>query len=350
MKKSLLALAILASFAGAASAQSSVTVYGVVDAGLAHETGSVNGAVNKVATGVQSGNRLGFKGTEDLGSGLKANFQLESGFNLDTGTSRQGGALFGRQAYAGLSGNFGAINLGRQYDPIFVSMDSIDPFSTGLPGATTNLMNAGNVRTNNAITYSTPDMGGFSATGLYGAGEVNGDSNANRTLGLSATYANGPLLITAAYDKINANDATAGSTGQKLFLTGATYNFGVLTAHAAYESDKSDTSANGAAPASNTNYRDFLVGVTVPVGPGSIIADFIKKSDRIDNSARGGKQFAVGYLYSLSKRTNLYTSYSRIKNDDNGRNFVSDASSGGDAAQTVGGSSSALAVGIRHKF
>lgn len=126
MKKSLLALAVLGAFAGAASAQTNVTIYGVVDAGITHENGAA-GSVTKLATGVQSGNRLGFKGTEDLGGGLKANFQIENGFNLDTGTQRQG-ALFGRQAYVGLSGNFGAINLGRQYNPVFNALDSIDPW------------------------------------------------------------------------------------------------------------------------------------------------------------------------------------------------------------------------------
>jgi len=95
MKKSI-ALAILASFAGAASAQSSVTVYGLLDAGITSEIGGAAGSIVKLATGVQSGNRLGFKGTEDLGNGLKANFQIENGFNADTGTARQGGALFGR--------------------------------------------------------------------------------------------------------------------------------------------------------------------------------------------------------------------------------------------------------------
>lgn len=346
MKKSLLALAVLASIAGAASAQSSVTIYGLVDAGIARETGGAAGSVTKVATGVQSGNRLGFKGTEDLGSGLKANFQIESGYNLDDGTGRQG-ALFGRQAWVGLSGNFGAVALGRQYDPIFVSLDSIDPFGTGLEGATTNLMSGGNVRTNNAVTYSTPTTGGFSATVLYGAGEQAGNSTAGRTVGLSGTYENGPIAITAAYDKINQVLTTNGS--QKLFLVGGTYNFGVAKLHVGYETDKSDrigTATTTTARAKSA--RDVLLGVSVPVGAGTILGSFIKETDKTSNNA-GAKQYAVGYLYSLSKRTNLYTSYARISNDNGSAAFVGDASSGGSAV-VAGHNSTGFSLGLRHKF
>lgn len=337
MKKSLLALAVLASIAGAASAQSSVTIYGLVDAGIARETGGAAGSVTKVATGTQSGNRLGFKGTEDLGNGLKANFQIESGYNLDDGTSRQG-ALFGRQAWVGLSGSFGAVALGRQYDPIFVALDSIDPFGTGLQGATTNLFSAGNVRTNNAVTYSTPSMNGLSVNLLYGAGERAGDSKLGRTLGASVAYENGPIAVTAAYDKITS--AVISSNSQKIALIGGTYNFGVVKAHLGYESDKTDGGAN---------LRDLLVGVSVPVGAGTILGSYIKETDKGPLDNLGAKQYAIGYLYSLSKRTNVYTSYARVSNDSAARNFVGDASSGG-SAPLAGHKSTGFSVGLRHKF
>ncbi|MDC8759040.1 porin [Janthinobacterium fluminis] len=340
MKKSLLALAVLASFAGAASAQSSVTVYGVLDAGVTREMGGAAGSVTKLATGVQSGNRLGFKGTEDLGGGLKANFQIENGFDLDTGKTRQGDRLFGRQAFVGLSGAFGAVNLGRQYNPIFISIDSIDPFGTGLPGRIDNLMVAGNYRTDNAVTYSTPTVSGFTANLMYGAGE----NKTGRTLGLSADYNNGPLVLTIAYDKLNAFTSGVTTTGgSKALLVGGTYNFGPATAHAAYETDKNDVTGS--------NFRDYMLGVTVPVSAaGSVMASFVKKSDRTKNDM-GSKQFGIGYTYSLSKRTNVYTSYARITNEANAVGTVGDASSGGDGSTpALGKASSAVTVGIRHKF
>ncbi|MEC5163003.1 MULTISPECIES: porin [unclassified Janthinobacterium] len=347
MKKTLLALAVLASIAGVASAQSSVTIYGVVDAGITRETGAIAGAVTKLSTGVQSGNRLGFKGTEDLGGGLKANFQLENGFDLDTGAQRQGGRLFGRQAWVGLSGAFGAVNLGRQYNPIFLSMDAIDPFGTGLSGATTNLMSAGTVRVDNAITYSMPAINGFTATALFGAGESSNGNKVNAKAGASVDFNKGPLLVTAAWNKVASNSAIVGSNGTEDILVGATYNFGPVTAHAAYETEEVNDGKTA-------KYRDFMVGASVPVGPGSFLASYIDKNDRMANSKKGAKQIAVGYLYSLSKRTNLYTSYARIKNEAGARNYVSDASSGGvaDASkeQALGSTSSAFSVGLRHKF
>jgi predicted porin len=338
VKKSLLALAVLASFASAASAQSSVTVYGLVDAGITAERGGADGSVTKLATGVQQGNRLGFKGVEDLGNGLKAIFQLESGFDLDTGTSRQG-ALFGRQAFVGLAGNFGAVNLGHQYDPLFNTLDEIDPFNTGLTGASSNLMAVGNVRTDNAITYSTPNIQGFSANLLYGAGEKPEGASVGRTIGASAGYANGPVMLAVAYDKINATAAVT-STDLKLILVGGTYNFGVVKLHAIYESEKSDLAAS--------DFRDYLIGVSAPIGVGTVMASYIDKNDRT-NQALGGKQMAIGYSHPVSKRTSFYTSYGYIDNDTNGTNTVGDASGGG-SKPAAGHSSSALTVGMRHKF
>jgi predicted porin len=119
-KKTLIALAILGAFTGVASAQTSVTVYGVADAGLVFEGGGAAGSVTKLSTGVQSGTRLGFKGVEDLGGGLSAKFLLETGIKIDTGGFNQGGTAFGRQDYVGLEGGFGSVTLGRQYTPVFI--------------------------------------------------------------------------------------------------------------------------------------------------------------------------------------------------------------------------------------
>ena len=355
MKHTLLALAVLATFANVASAQSSVTVYGIVDAGITAERGGAEGSITKLATGVQQGNRLGFKGTEDLGSGLKAIFQLESGFNADTGTGRQG-ALFGRQAYVGLAGNFGTLSLGRQYDPIFVLLDALDPFATGLPGRVDNLLGAGNYRTNNSVMYSTPNVSGFNASVLYGLGERAGNAAQGRTVGFSAGYANGPVVLGVAYDKVNAAPAigaTDASTGQKLWLVGGTYNFGPAMLHAMYQTQKNDFLANP--DVSKTipvgDFRNLMLGVSVPVGTaGTIMASYVQKQDRISNRAEmGGKQLGVAYSYQLSKRSSVYTSYARLNNDDGGSNFIGDASSGGSAPR-AGGTSSALTVGMRHKF
>ena len=348
MKKTLLALAVLASFAGAASAQTSVTVYGVADAGIVREIGAPAGSVWKLGTGIQSGNRLGFKGTEDLGSGLKANFQLEAGFNLDTGTGRQG-ALFGRQAFVGLSGGFGAVNFGRQYTPFFIAMDLLDPFDYGLLGANTNIINSGTLRVNNSIQYSSVNMGGFSASVLYGLGEQAGAISQGSTTDLALTYANGPLAVYAAYDyqKLPATLAAITPatpiTVQKLALVGATYDFGPAKAHLAYETEKNDLTMD---------FRDILVGVTVPFGASTILASFTDKKDKSAAGNAGAKQYAIAYTYALSKRTNLYTSYGHIRNKGaNSNAYIGDASNGGlDSLGNPTGNTGAFAVGVRHKF
>ncbi len=335
MKTSLVAGLLLASAAGAASAQSGVTVYGILDAGIARETGGADGAVTKLATGVQSGSRLGFKGQEDLGNGMNAHFVLENGLDLDTGKARQNGALFGRHAYVGLTTSAGTVNLGRQCNPIFIALDGIDPFETGFTGAATNLMSIGTARTNNTVSYATPRLNGLSATVMVGFGEQAGDSTLGRTIAFSIDYAAGPLVGTLAYDSLKVTSFNT----MKEVLLGASYNFGPATVHAAFETEKNDVGGD---------FRDFLLGASVPLGQGKLLASYVKKQDR-SATRRGGRQFAVGYTYTLSKRTNLYSSFGSIRNELAATNVVGDASSGG-SAPAAGDGSRALSVGIRHKF
>ncbi len=328
MKKSLLALAVLGAFSGAAFAQTNVTVYGLVDIGFTHENNGVN-TRNGLDSGNQSGSRLGFKGTEDLGGGLSASFQIENGFNADTGAAAQGGLLFGRQAWVGLNGGFGSVKLGRQYTPIFLALDSIDPFGTGLTGGgsgITSLFNGGGVRMNNTVNYSI-SVGGFSGQAAYGLGEVAGNNSASRHIGLSGAYGMGPVNGVLAYDSIK--DAT-GTDSAKTTLLGGTYNFGVATAHAAYAWNKG---------VGTLDTRDAMIGVSIPVGAGAILVDYLRKTDKVNNNSNSA-QAAIGYTYSLSKRTNLYTSYSRNTNGS----LVARNAGGNGLTDTL------FNVGIRHKF
>lgn len=341
MKKSLLALAVLGAFAGTAFAQTSVTVYGVVDMAIQHENrGGAAGSITALDSGIQNGSRLGFKGTEDLGNGLKANFVLEMGVNADNGTSSQGGLAFGRQAYVGLSGGFGAVNLGRQYSPIFIATDSVDPFDAGIIGATAGVGTSGAgilgvfgtpFRTNNTINYSTNNLGGFTGSLAYSFGEVAGDTSLGRQIGLSGAYANGPVLVTAAYHR--TNDAAVTHNDQKLGFIGGTYDFKVAKLAAAYGTNKTDNIAQ--------DNRTWMVGVTVPVGAGNILGSYIRNNNRAVSEGVGN-QIAIGYTYALSKRTGLYTSFSRTANDAN--------SNAGGVAAAPGETDRLFNVGIRHRF
>lgn len=342
MNKSLLALAVLSAFAGAASAQTSVTVYGVVDMAVQHENnGGAAGSKTALDSGIESGSRLGFKGSEDLGGGLKANFQLEMGVNADTGASSQGGVLFGRQAFVGLSGNFGSVNFGRQYAPIFIATDSVDPFDAGIISGTAGVGTSSTgilglfgtpFRTNNTVNYTTTNLGGFSGSAAYSFGEVAGDNSASRQIGLSGTYANGPALATVAYHK--ANDVLG--NGTKFVFVGGTWDFKVVKAAAAYGTTKTDTGV-----LTQVDNKTAMLGVTVPVGPGNILGSWVHQKNEL---VGGGKsnQLAVGYTYAMSKRTDLYTSYSRTANDTN--------DNAGGLAAGNGLTDKLFNVGIRHKF
>lgn len=339
MKKSLLALTALGACVGSASAQMTVTIYGVVDMALQYEN---DGARAKTAldSGEFAGSRIGFKGSEDLGGGLKANFQLESGFGADDGSLGQGGRLFGRQSWLGLSGGFGSLKVGRQSSPIFIFADSIDPFDAGLTsgkaGQSTSTSGMLGIfrtafRTDNTVTYTTTNLNGFTGSLAYTFGETAGSTSANRQIGLSVVYDKGPVYAGIAYQ--NVNDAFGNAIKQALI--GGTYNFGVAKAALAYQKNSSDLQT--------LNNKSWMIGVTVPVGASSnVLASFIRSTDNTVPTANSGSQWALGYTFDLSKRTTLYTSYSRNSNQA--------MSNIGGLAAANGLTDTLFNAGIRHKF
>lgn len=353
MKKSVLALAVLGAFSGAAFAQtSSVQIYGVIDTAFVHDSGNgVSGSLNKVDSSYTSGNkagsRIGFKGTEDLGGGLSALFTIENGFKADDGSADQGGTLFGRQAFVGLQGGFGTVKLGRQYNPMYSNQVATDPFGNGMAGAFSRLISTGGAatassfgigagtRVDNAVTYTTPDLMGVKGELQYGFGEVAGDSSKSRQYGLSVGYTNGPVSAALSHLNVNNNPAAGASINaiKNTALTG-TYNFGVAKAHALYQINKNDGTG-----ATALDTRDWMLGVSAPFGASTVVASFIKHNNRAVANA-DAKQLAVGYIYALSKRTSLYTGYGRLTNDSASLVRVTKA----------GASNSVFSAGVSHTF
>jgi predicted porin len=358
MKKSLFAMAVLAAATNSAFAQSNVTVYGLIDMGIVNERGGAAGPVTKVTSGMSNGSRLGFKGTEDLGNGMSALFVLEGGINVDTGTSGQGGLMFGRQAFAGLGGSFGTVTLGRQYSPEYNVTVFSDPFESGLAGDTKNIMQAtpdGGSRINNSVKYATPVVGGLSGDFVYAAGEVAGNSTAGRQLGGALAYAAGPLEVRLGYHNRNNDTATTKFSAAKNTILAGTYNFQVVKLFAAYAVNKglfSSPMRNAAnpfgytpapTPASvSTDSTDSLLGVSVPSGAHTFLASYVHKNDKTALN-QDATQWALGYRYSLTKRTDLYASYAFINNKNNASYTVGNATEGGTGNR-------ALMVGFRHKF
>ena len=216
MKKSLLALAALSAFASVAHAQSSVTLYGIIDEAAVYESSQKTGGANTVASpnvggkkialdslSGLNGSRWGLKGTEDLGGGLKAVFQLENGANINTGGFGQGGLEFGRQAYVGLSStHLGTVTAGRQYDAVvdfigpMIFADQIGSAYSALPGDVDNANNG--QRINNTIKYTSPNFNGLTFEGLYSLGGVAGEITRNSVYSGAVGYANGPFALAAA--------------------------------------------------------------------------------------------------------------------------------------------------------
>ncbi len=359
MKKITLAALIIGAFATSAQAQSNVTIYGIVDAGVVHESGGKAGSVTRLGSGIASASRFGFRGTEDLGNGLSAIFTLEGAVKVDTGVG--GSGIFDRQSFVGLKSTaLGTVTLGRQYTPYYLALSQVaDPFGAGYSGSAKNLFPSvgANTRTSNTIVYASPKFSGFSADLAYSVGEQAGSNEAGRQVGAVLAYSNGPLNARLAHNSIN-NDtsavAPAASVSREMgrnTLFAVNYDFIVAKAFFAYSDNQGLNSSvlpNGTAYtttaiAPSRDNTNLLIGATVPVGPaGTIMASYIRKDDK-ESFNRDADQFAIGYSYALSKRTNAYATFAKIKNKNNASYTVGDNSE-------IGSGDKAVSIGMRHSF
>lgn len=385
--KTLLAASVLAISASAAQAQSSVTLYGIIDAGISYKSVKYNGesATNfGAAYGTQSGNRFGLRGVEDMGNGNRVTFTLENGFDLGNGTSQQGSRMFGRQAWLGVENDsWGYARIGRQYNFASDYFGAVDPFSQGFGQA-----NIGSVfgstntyRMSNAIKYQSPSMSGVTvgaaysfATGvdtLYvqngavsGSGYNYDTSNNARQLSLGAKYANGPIYVAASYDKLYGATGIAGGSpdaSPSAWVLGGTYDFNVVKVGFAYGQTRGgwmggqNNQGNSGAAISvvpqgvfgngvnvfdqNWGVNSYQIGATAPINASSRVFASVNMATPNTNmqdayNAKNMTSYNVGYSYDFTKRTNAYA-------------YVSYANNYG----TVDGlTSSVVGVGVRHQF
>jgi predicted porin len=350
MKKSIFTLALLAS--GAAAAQTSVNFYGVLDLGVSQDRGGVAGTSTRVTSGMATQSRWGFKGSEELGGGLGAFFVIEGGIHADTGTSTQNNTLFGRTSIVGLRGGFGAVSLGLQDTPLFTTLNTVvDPLRNGIIRSN-NLMSPTGFRASNSVLYRSNAMGGFSGDLMYVAGEVSGDAQASSAMGGSFGYSKGALNARLAFHRKNNDTAVLKNTEDaRNTLLGANYDFGPAKGYFGYEINKGLNSSplnnpaatfGGAAPSASTDSTDLLLGVSVPFGPSTVVGSYVRKDDKTVRN-QDAQQFGVAYMYALSKRTDLYTSYALIRNR-NGAAYTEGNS------EEPGTGSKQLTAGLRHRF
>lgn len=357
MKKTLLAAALVTGFAGVAHAESSVTLYGIVDAGYGYQqeqvkfTGGTTAENGKITTnnigghnGVQNGSRWGLKGSEDLGNGTSAIFVLESGFNVMDGEHTQSGKLFGRQAYVGLTGDsWGALTLGRQYNAGDTFIAPIDPFGTGKGFAGVENVFGGSVsdRYDSVIKYTTPVFGGFQgAIGLvysdrdvetkgFGQPTIK-EENTNTGVTAGLSYTGGALYVGASFDYHRNEQSVTGGADidhkTKAWNIGGTYDFDVVKVHALYGGLKDGTISNpalaeyGVENSIGTGFfgdgysqHSWLLGLSAPVGDaGTVMFSYAGSVADNDEYIPGveweatSHNFGLGYKHALSKRTSLY--------------------------------------------
>ena len=364
MKKSLIALAVLAA-SGAAMAQSSVTLYGVLDTGLTYSKGeeSVYGMTH---VGGNVNSRLGFRGVEDLGNGLKATFNLEAGMGVDDGTDyfTGSGMAFRRTSTVGLEGGFGSVRLGRMLTSSYLAVSRYDAFGdTGIGASRAwGAVDGYQPRAQNAISYTSPNFNGFKVGGEYGFGEQQKASD-SRYIGIGATYDNGPLSLGLGFDRLNGDtaDNTVWDLNQTTWQLGGAYNFGVAKLMGFYKQSK-DKVTGPAAPNASFKSKVFGLGVTAPVGAaGEVRASYNHYRDSADipgvnTPTFKANQLSLGYVHNLSKRTALYGTYAYMKNSNKtiGGQKVN-LGLGLNGAMTGAGLSNSgaqhgLQAGIRHAF
>ena len=371
MKSPWIAVAAM-TVAGAAFAQSSVTIFGIMDAKVAYGSGSVASKTQLASSGWNA-SRLGFRGGEDLGGGMSASFWLESALNADDGTfgttntnnqpsgSAGGGAMvFGRRSTVSLSSNLGELRLGRDFTPQYWNLSQFDPFGTSGNGTTQTLNSiitgTTQVRASNSIGYFPPieALNGFYGQGMYYLGE--NSSNAVNVActsprlplgcgvstkddgngwGVRLGFQSGPFNVAAATGR--TTNAVVGNSRQS--NAGGQWDAGVATIMAHYSWDK------GVVNSAVRNAKGWLIGGLVPVGAGEIRASYSQYAvDLSPAPDRITKKWALGYVYNLSRRTALYVTYAHLINDGGATQALNGATT------AANGSSMGYDTGIRHRF
>lgn len=390
MKRISIAAALFTGFSGAALAQTSVTLYGIVDESFMMNTNARGGHQYSLLSGSESGSRWGLKGTEDLGGSLSAVFNLENGFNSSTGALGQNGAMFGRQAYVGLaSPTYGTLLLGRQYPTGYDYVGSLTASpqwalgGAGFGAHPADLDNLdGTYRLNNAIKYKSPTFEGFSFGGMYALGNIAGDPTRNQAYSVGAGYTYGPLVVAAQYSSVKnpnfslygnkPNDSATGSNtsgpvisgyatagSQDVAAVGTNYKLGNATLGLVY----SHTSFNdmGATPVvgATTTLRGKAIFNIVEVSGRYLVTPALQLAAAYSYTAgtsvagRSGakyNQVDLGVNYALSKRTDVYlVGIYQVASghDSTGANAVAQIAF---TTQSSNNRQLLTVAGIRHKF
>jgi len=361
MKKSLIAMAVMAA-AGAASAQSSVTLFGIVDAAISRYSVSGGTHVTALSNSGYNSSRLGFRGTEDLGGGLSASFWLEGALANDAGQGGDQGTGFNfrRRSTVSLAGGWGELRLGRDYTPTFWNMTVFDPFGTNGVGSnighkvklgTPGFSDPTYVRSDNMVQYFLPaNLGGFYGQFSYAFDEIPGNQDAGQFYGGRIGFASGPFNVAGAYSHRDGSDPTTDTNPEvRDWNIGGQWDFGMAKLMGVYD----DAKYTGTL--ADATLKTWLIGGLIPVGAGEVRISY--GQTKLDVSAGDdpkSSQWALGYVHNLSKRTALYATYAHVSNKGGAATPVNASIGYTATATTLGGianhSSSGFDLGIRHSF
>ncbi len=357
-------------------AQSSVTIFGIIDAGVARTSATGAGHSTGLANGGNSSPRLGFRGTEDLGGGLAASFWLEGQLSNDVGngSTQTTGLDFQRRSTVSLSGNFGELRLGRDFTATYLNYNQFDTWGQRGLGQveTTGPTRAGvasYIRVSNSVGYFLPaTLGGFYGSAQYAfaeqqsnkavvlnaAGIATSAANAttdktNAYYGARIGYASGPVDVSGSYGVFQDAVRTVGTSfyaaDYKIANIGASYDFGPVKPRLLYQTEK----MGGRGAIGDFRFDTLAIGATAPIGAGLLRAQVAHYSQ--SGTANDFNKLSLGYVYNLSKRTVLYADVARLRNKGAGTVAVTSLSSSINAPAPVpGGSSTGYIVGVRHSF
>jgi len=336
------AVAVLSALSAVVQAQSSVTVFGILDLGV-RQVKNGDQSVSSVSNGGLSTSRIGFRGVEDLGDGLSASFWLESGIRADTGTNVDTTRFFDRRSTVSLLGSLGELRVGRDKVPTYTLVEEFSAFGVSGVGSVDKFFSTlgtavdTNKRADNMVQYFLPSK----SSGFYGGlAAAPGEGTAGKKyFGARAGYAAHAADVTLAYGQTTVNPTASGDDKFEFVAAGAAYDFQVVKVLGSYTEQKF----------ANLKLDVANIGVLIPLGGGTVRVNYVhadSKGPSIDQN--DADQFAIGYVYDLSKRTALYGTYSRVNNKGNA-NFVVDGNPAL-SSPNPGKDSAGYEVGIRHKF
>jgi predicted porin len=322
-----------------AYAQSSVTLYGIVDNGLEYQNSGA-GAVVRAVSGGLFASRYGLKGSEDIGGGLKINFQLEQGFSGVTGAASNAAAAFNRQAWVGMSGGFGEARFGLQNTPQYMFMNpELDPVAVMSIGSPMNNFNSLTVRVNNAISYFTPTVYGLSAQFMVAMRDATTKpTNGLQFYNAAVRYVNGPFRVAAGYEQA---DNAAGTSTLKIFNAGGSVGVGAARFYLAYHTERQTD---------NSVRRDvYEVSGSYSFSPADQLSLMYGYAHDRSGQGNNAQQVGLTYSYSLSKMTTLYGSAGFIENR-NEAHFTLNGTGYTGIAVAPGANTRGVVVGMLHRF